>query len=731
MPDPTTTPEPQPEKSAADKIKEKLANLDKLKKEARRMAGGAGQANRDASAERSREKSSVVRDIGELPAVRDPARRTLCKTSLERFCTSYFPYTFTLAFSPDHRKVLAKIELAVLKGGLFALAMPRGSGKTTLCEIAALWAIIYGHHQFVLLIGSDVDAAQQMLSSIKTELEGNDFLLGDFPEVCFPIQRLEGEPRRCKGQTHLGERTLSQWSDKVIVLPTIAGSAASGAIVKAAGITGKIRGLKFKRADGSSVRPSLVIPDDPQTDESANSLGQCETRERTLAGAVLGLAGPGKKISGIMPCTVIRAGDLADRMLDTKQHPEWNGSRFKLIYSFPTEVRLWDRYKEILTDYNGERPGDRERAASDATLFYLENSDAMDAGAVVAWAERFSPDELTAVQHAMNLRYRDERAFWAEFQNTPLPEKLGDVVELSADFVAGKINRTPRWKVPVTATRLTAFIDVQKDLLYYCVCAWEDDFTGYVVDYGAWPDQKKAYWLLRDARPAICQATTAQGFEGQIYEALAALTGKLLGGEWQRDTSTLKIERCLIDANWGQSTDIVYQFCRQSPYAAVLTPSHGKYVGASSLPLTDRKRKPGERLGLNWVMPIPASKRAIRHVIFDSNFWKSFLSARLAMAMGARGCLSLFGDSPDLHRMAADHLISEYRVKVEGRGRVVDEWKLKPGAENHLLDCAVGCCIAASMQGVSLTAVHAGTRQSSRPVVSFAKQREQAKRKRR
>ncbi len=570
-----------------------------------------------------------------------------------------------------------------------------------------------------------------MLDSIKTELEGNDFLLGDFPEACFPIQALEGEPRRCKGQTYKGERTQSRWSEKVIVMPSIPGSAASGVIVKTTGITGKIRGLKHKRPDGVSVRPSLVLPDDVQTDESSASLSQCETRERTLAGAVLGLAGPGKKIAGIFPCTIIRAGDLAERMLDNKLHPEWNGSRFKLIYAFPTEVRLWDQYKDILQTYDGQRPGDRERAGVDATQFYLENSEAMDAGAQPAWLERYNPDELSAVQHCMNLKFRDERAFYAEYQNEPLPEKLGDVAELSADFIAGKVNRSPRWKVPVTATRLTAFVDVQKDLLYYTVCAWEDDFTGYVLDYGCWPDQKKGYWLLRDARPTIAQETQKEGLEAQLYAAMGSLTAKLLGGEWQRDTSTMKIERLLIDANWGQSTDIVYQFCRQSAYAAVLTPSHGKFVGASSLSLTDRKKKPGERLGLNWVMPTPASKRAIRHVLFDTNWWKSFLHARLAMSMGSHGCLSLFGDGPDLHRMYADHLISEYRIKVEGRGRVVDEWKLKPGAENHLLDCTVGCAVAASMQGVSHANVHAGTTQGKRPVVSFAKQREEAKRKRR
>ncbi len=53
--------------------------------------------------------------------------------------------------------------------------------------------------------------------------------------------------------------------------------------------------------------------------------------------------------------------------------------------------------------------------------------------------------------------------------------------------------------------------------------------------------------------------------------------------------------------------------------------------------------------------------------------------------------------------MFAEHVTSEYRVKIEGRGRVVDEWKMRPEtSENHWLDCLVGCAVAASMQGVVL-----------------------------
>ena len=71
-------------------------------------------------------------------------------------------------------------------------------------------------------------------------------------------------------------------------------------------------------------------------------------------------------------------------------------------------------------------------------------------------------------------------------------------------------------------------------------------------------------------------------------------------------------------------------------------------------------------------------KWAIRHVVYDTNFWKAFIAARLLVPMGDRGCLSLFGRDPEVHRLFAEHLTAEFRVRTEGRGRVVDEWKLRP-----------------------------------------------------
>jgi len=658
------------------------------------------EAHKERAAQRVRELSLAGRDIGELPAVANAERKEKAERDFRFFCEQYFPQTFHLPWSPDHLKVIAKIEQAVLEGGLFAMAMPRGSGKTSLCETACIWALVYGHREFVALIGSDEDHAENMLDSIKVELETNDLLNDDFPEVCFPIRALEGIHQRAAGQLYQGRQTHIGWTAKEIVLPTIPGSRASGAIICVAGITGRIRGMKHKRVDGTSVRPSLVLIDDPQTDESARSPSQCAARERILAGAILGLAGPGRKIAGLMALTVVRPDDLADRILDREKHPQWQGERTKMVYSFPSNEVLWARYTELWRE--GMRA---DRGIAEATAFYRANRAAMDEGAVIAWSERHHPDELSAVQHAMNLRLdRGDVAFWAEYQNEPLPEEHADDELLTADQIAAKLNGLRRGELSIGATHVTMFIDVQGKALFWLVAAWEDDFTGFVLDYGTEPDQKAAYFTLRDIRRTLTDASPRTGLEGAIYAGLERLTDATLGREWRRDDGAMvRIDRCLIDANWGQSSDVVYQFCRQSKHAGVVMPAHGRYVGASSIPFADYKRKRGDRVGLNWRIPLVGSRRSVRHALFDTNYWKSFVHARLAVPIGDPGCLSLFGRAADRHRLFAEHLTSEYRVKTEGRGRTVDEWKLRvDGLDNHWLDCLVGCAVAASMQGATL-----------------------------
>jgi len=59
---------------------------------------------------RNRALSSAGRDIDKLPAVVNPERKERAATDFRFFCEAYFPAAFKLAWSPDHLKVISKIE---------------------------------------------------------------------------------------------------------------------------------------------------------------------------------------------------------------------------------------------------------------------------------------------------------------------------------------------------------------------------------------------------------------------------------------------------------------------------------------------------------------------------------------------------------------------------------------------------------------------------------------------
>ena len=675
------------------------------REESHRIFGGA-RTNRDNAARLSKTKSQTERDIGEIlpPDAAAEARRKACEFNFQLFCEQFMPMTFHMAWSADHLTVIQKIQYACLHGGTYAIAMPRGHGKTALVEAAALWAALYGHRTFIVLIGSDEAHALMLMDSIKTELETNDEMLESFPEICRPCRALEGIPNRCAGQLCEGERTNITLGGHTIIFPTVKRadgfiSKACGVIIRVSGLTGGLRGMKYKRKNGQDVRPDFVIPDDPQTDESARSASQCEYRESLLSGAVLGLAGPKRKIAGVMPCTVIVEGDLADRMLDRTKNPYWQGDRIPMVSAFPTNQKLWSEYADLRAD--SFRRGAHGEVA---TEFYKLHRAEMDVGAVVSWSERFNDDEVSGVQHAMNLLLRDEKSFWAEYQNQPKRE-ADTAGRVRREWITDRHNGAERGIAPKNVEFITAFFDVQAPLIFWMVCGWTRDFTGSILDYGTFPRQGRTYYTLKDARPDLVREFPLIGsLEGRIFAGLKAAVNEVFGREFKReDGIILRVQHGMIDSSWGDSTDTVYQYIRSSAHAAHLFPSFGRYVGAASPPMESYKAQPGERVGDGWRMPIPKRARTLRHVIYDVNKWKSFVRTRLATPLGEVGSLIAFEDKRGGHKMLADHFYSEVPTLTEGRGRQVEEWRLTPDRpDNHFWDCLVGCTVGASMLGCAL-----------------------------
>jgi hypothetical protein len=646
--------------------------------------------------DRERKMSASTRDIGQIPAAIKGDLKEECRFNLELYCTSFFPDLFPLDFSDDHRTVIASLERSILEGDLSAVAMPRGSGKTTLTIIACMWAITYGHRRFFALIGATESHANNLIAVIKSLFANNDNLLDAFPEIAFPIRCLQGLSIRCNGQLCEGQRTEITWQIDKIVFPTIPGSEASGSVVMSSGITGAVRGLMHLTADGELLRPDIFIADDPQTDESAASPSQTAKRLKTLTGTIEGLCGPTVKMSGVVPCTVIQPGDLADQLLDRKKYPQYHGIKTKMLVSFPDldALKLWENeYDDIRREcLTNEEPITR------ATEYYLANMETMNRGAKVSWEQRFNQGEASAIQNAMNLWLKNRSTFMAEYQNDPegLLAVEGAVV-VDAKEIIGKTNEYRLREVPEDTSKITGFIDVQKRLLYWYLIAWNDYGGGKVIGFGVFPDQNVPYFVANDARQTFDRKYKNCTVEVQIGKALNELVGFLVSFPLgSRNT----VDAIMIDANWSESRKVVYQFC-QSFTAVKCTPSHGRGVLAADRPMSEWKHDKGDRKGDNWRIPYKAPDR-VRHCVYDTNFWKSRVKSKLLLPLGHKEGIEFHHpEDPQRHKLMIDHLVSEYSVETAGRGRRVDVWSMMPGRpDNHWWDCLVGAAVCGSTQGV-------------------------------
>lgn len=665
----------------------------------------AGGNHRETARAWAEKTNAAARDCSPIPKpeVEDQSRRDACGRSLKLFFETYFPAAFSLAWSEDHLAVIAKCERAVTTGGLFALAMPRGSGKSTIFRLAAVWAVLYGYCRYVVLVAATAGRGEELVESIKTTLRFNEGLWADFKRELHAIRKLENEPRRCRGQTFSNQPTQIEWGAGKIVFPTIPGSHSSGAIITGCGLTGgEIRGQYHVDIDGDTViRPDMVLVDDPQTKATASSETQTTDRVQLLNGDVLGMAGPDSErgISALAAVTVIEPGDLAEQLIDRDISPNWQGDRMKMLYEFPKAEEHWDKYAEIQrADLRMDGDG------SAATDFLKKHWDEMHAGAKPAWPERLE-GRLSAVQLAMDLFIRNRVAFMAEFQNEP--EQDASLMDrLKAEDLLAKVNGLPRGRVGEGREKITAHVDIHDKLLYWTVVAWSQGFTGEVIDYGTWPRQRTRHFAMRNIQNTLQRAAPpgTGDLDAAIFHGLRRITDELATKAYQRiDGGQAYID--LIGVDIGYKDYLVRQLRQVSPHAAKIQPMKGQGIGPENKPIIEYRRSPGVQIGWYWWTPPVKKTNQIRHIHIDTNFWKSFVHQRFASPLGGRGCLSFWGAAKDSeqHRYWSEMIAeSEYFERTEGRQRVVDVWALhvrKP--DNHAFDNVVACAALASKLGIT------------------------------
>jgi len=674
-------------------------------------------------AERNRARTKASQDVGPLPDVADWPRREAALADLRTFCEVYFPLAFRWPWGRDHLRAIEVLEDVIRHGGLFAFAMFRGAGKTTLVRAASIWALLGNRCRYAVPIAAtQKDAERQLLEEMKTLLLESDELAADFPEAVGPLRSMEGSSRRQQGQHCGGRLTHVRWERDRIIFPWIwrehlppslrdrpDDAGAQGSVIYVKGLEGHVRGRNHTRPDGTVLRPDLVLLDDPQTRQSARSSLQTDDRMRLLFGDVLNLAGHDSAIAAVCLCTKIYERDLTDRLLNPEDAPEWRRQCTALFESLPANESAWEEYWSVRCA--GIEAGDPEAG----NRHYARKRRVLDAGARVAWEHAYDHNrEVSAIQHGMNLKLRDAEAFWAEMQNDPRTEQLRDDVLTTAQ-VAEKTNGRKRGTVPPAATVVTVFIDVHDALLFWVACAWEPSFTGYVIDYGTFPDQRRRWFTLRSAAETLTRRYRGRSREAAIHAGLAELVETLSNRSWPRAGGGV-LRAARVNVDMGYKAEIVAAV-KHAAGGSSMWLARGVGIKAGHRPMAEYRRRPGETHGWHWYAPNVRGTKDFPHIVVDVNYWKSAVHAAIARPAGERGSLSLFGRSARAHELFAEHIAgSETWVETSGRGRTVHEWTPRPGEpDNHWFDGLVGCAAAASQAGIRTEAeANAGGRSGGR-----------------
>ncbi|WP_436715812.1 terminase gpA endonuclease subunit [Roseiconus lacunae] len=654
-----------------------------------------------------------ARDIGPPPPPLDGDMleiRKACDQSLKRFLETCCRKAFPLKWSDDHLQLIEDIEQTGLKSGLLARAMPRGSGKTTILLRALLWLVLTGRRKFAMIIAATAKMAKALLRDLKNIILHNAMLQMLYGEELHAVIKLGNENKKAALQTCKHQLTGVLWGTEDICLGFVKDTKMQGACISAAGITGGgVRGPVITLPNGDVQRPDILLIDDPQTKKSARSTSQTQARYEAIMES-LGMAGPSKQIAAYCSCTVIQNGDLSSQLLDPEENPEWRGKICKLVYEWPEDETLWEEYREVRNE--------ELRSGGDGTVanqWVIDHWGDLHRGAKVGWNDRKGgltdaddDDEsvpcVSALQYAYHLRFRNEVTFWAEYQNTPLGSIQEKRFDLKAKEIAERTGPHPRYVVDAECEKLTAFADIQGNVIFYIVMGWTMKGRGFVLDYGTFPDQKKLYFTKRQIRFTLQQEARTKVATDALFDGLTKLSDKLLGRMYRRaDGADLAIDRMGIDCRYQTRT--VRRFCRESNHRGKLTPMMGQYISKDRLPWDYWTHKKGMRLGVHCrTQPPPQNQPGAREVLTDTNWWKSWCAERLTTSIGSDKAILLYDDRRNAthHQLISEHWTAEDAIDEENKsGVMVTEWKQKhSGIDNDLWDCLVGASVLASIEGV-------------------------------
>ena len=236
----------------------------------------------------------------------------------------------------------------------------------------------YPKEKFITILSDTKDKAVEFLSHIKSELETNEKLTSDFPEVC-----------RVK---------LGRWKNDEIIT-------GNNIKIMALGSGQKVRGRRNKEA-----RPSLIIFDDVENEANTLTVDARDKLFDWFAKAALKMGTKGTNV--VVIGTILHYGSLLSQLTGKNKMHGWDKRIYKSVISWATHQDLWQKWSAIF-NYHEKYMGKQGKEA--AFIFFRDNQKEMVEESKVLWPERESYYDL------MMMREQEgERSFDSEKQNNPV-----------------------------------------------------------------------------------------------------------------------------------------------------------------------------------------------------------------------------------------------------------------------------------------------------------------------
>lgn len=228
------------------------------------------------------------------------------------FGLRYLPHHFRSTPAPFHFEIAERLATRTYD----AVAAPRSHAKSTLVSLAhPLLEAATGRASFILLIGSDVQAAEDKLEDILNELADNKQLIADFPRLRPP------DPRELREWARKRKKVKQRRSDFVTL---------GGVRFSARGAGQAMRGLKQ-----GNRRPDLIILDDVEDDRHVRSGLQRKRLLEWFEQVVLNLEGVERARIRVVG-TVLHPKGLLATLIE-----RWGGKIYRAILDEEQQRTLW------------------------------------------------------------------------------------------------------------------------------------------------------------------------------------------------------------------------------------------------------------------------------------------------------------------------------------------------------------------------------------------------------